>query len=236
MIGVIVPAHNEEHGIAACLTSIRYAARCAGLAGEEVEIVVALDRCSDATAAITASHGVTTITLDAGCVGRARAAAASVAIARGARWLACTDADSRVPADWLSAQLRGDHDVFCGMVDVDDWNDRLPLKAAFDARHTPCDDHPHVHGANLGISVRMYQRCGGFPPLAVHEDVALVEALVAGGARIARRAHPRVLTSARRQARAPDGFAAYLLQLDLMLRAQATAIAVGCTGEGPAPA
>jgi len=36
------------------------------------------------------------------------------------------------------------------------------------------DDHPHVHGANLGFSADLYRRWGAFLPLAVHEDVALV--------------------------------------------------------------
>ncbi|UYB51271.1 hypothetical protein OCJ37_14885 [Xanthomonas sp. AM6] len=40
------------------------------------------------------------------------------------------------------------------------------------------DDHPHLHGANLGFSADLYGRCGAFLPLAAPEDVSLVEAMV----------------------------------------------------------
>jgi hypothetical protein len=67
-----------------------------------------------------------------------------------------------------------------------------------------------VHGANLGLTPDAYRATGGFPPRATGEDVALVAALDRTGLRVLRdRAHP-VVTSARTEGRAPDGFAAHL--------------------------
>jgi hypothetical protein len=68
----------------------------------------------------------------------------------------------------------------------------------------------HIHGANLGVSADAYVRAGGFKPLAFDEDIALVNALKATGARIAWSAAPRVRTSARLDSRACNGFGDYL--------------------------
>lgn len=215
MIGVLVPAHNEQALIGDCLRSIQAAARCPALAGERVEIVVALDRCSDATAAICAALGVRTVALDAHCVGRARAMAAQALLDAGARWLASTDADSQVPADWLSAQVTMGADAFMGTVRVSDWLDFAPrVRAVFLAGEQHVDGHPHVHGANLGLSAAAYRAVGGFAALAAHEDRALLDALEGGGFSVARRAAPAVVTSARRDARAREGFGDYLLALE----------------------
>lgn len=209
MIGVIVPARNEEALIGACLSSIRAAASMLG--SEDVCTFVALDRCVDGTAGIAAAFGAHTVIVSDGNVGRARAAAAEYALRCGARWIASTDADSRVPADWLVGQLASAADAFVGTVDVDDKEYRdMALAARFRATQHHCDGHPHVHGANLGVAALWYRRCGGFSPLPAHEDVVFVRSLEAAGAAIARLAHPRVLTSTRRIARAGQGFASYL--------------------------
>ncbi len=118
VIGVLVPAHNEADSIARCLQSIRVAALHPGLGGEAVEVMVALDACTDATGIICRQHQVGSVQLDARCVGVARAAAAAELLGRGARWLASTDADSEVPPEWLAAQVQGSCDAFCGLVDI----------------------------------------------------------------------------------------------------------------------
>ena len=102
------------------------------------------------------------------------------------------------------------------------------------ATHTPGVANGHVHGANLGVATAAYLACGGFRPLAAHEDVALVRDLEAIGARIVRRAAPVVLTSARRAARAQDGFADYLLSLEARLRAVAASPEAGAALTGVA--
>lgn len=215
MIGVIVPAHNEETLIAACLNSVRIAASSELLSGETVKVFVALDRCQDNTGRIATALGAELVAGD-GNVGVARAAAARAAISAGARWIASTDADSRVPPDWLCAQLACGADAFCGVVSVQNWEDYGPrVQTAFHAGAVHRQGHPHVHGANLGVNAEWYDRSGGFLPLPAHEDVALINALVAVRARIARLPQPAVFTSARRNARASDGFGDYLRQLEL---------------------
>lgn len=215
MIGVLVPAHNEQALIGDCLRSIQHAAGHPALQGEPVEIVVALDSCSDGTAAICHALGVRTVALEARCVGQARRAAADLLLQSGARWLASTDADSRVPPDWLAAQLACGADVFCGTVRVSDWLDFAPrVRAAFLAGEHYEDGHPHVHGANVGLRADAYRAVGGFPALAAHEDRGLLDALERAGYTIARKANPAVTTSARRDARARQGFGDYLLAIE----------------------
>lgn len=218
MIAVLVPAHDEETLIGDCMVSIRRAAAAYERCGESVCVVVALDRCSDRTGEIARAHGAATVCLDAANVGRARAVAADHAIALGARWLATTDADTVVPTDWLTAQLASGADAYCGVVAVRDWGDYAPgVARTFDRLQQSHDGHPHVHGANMGVRVDAYQRCGGFRPMRCNEDVALIDALLASGARVARRGDPRVYTSARRHARAAGGFSDYLKALESQL-------------------
>lgn len=214
MIGIVIPAHDEASLIEACLEAALAAARHPDLDGEAVEILVVLDTCSDDTADIVSRFPVEAVSLSVRNVGAARAAGARQLLARGARWLAFTDADSRVADDWLAQQLRQGADVVCGTVAVSDWSDHLLhaelLEQHFFRTYNDADGHRHIHGANLGVSAQAYRSVGGFRPLVSSEDVALVEALQQAGARIAWSAAPRVHTSARRLARAPAGFAAAL--------------------------
>lgn len=66
MIAVTIPAHNEADLIGKCLQSILAAAAHPHLAGERVEIHVALDRCSDGTGTIARAHGARTVTTSGG--------------------------------------------------------------------------------------------------------------------------------------------------------------------------
>lgn len=215
MIGVIVPAHDEEEHIGETLAALTLAARHPGLADEPVVVVVVLDSCSDATGDIAEASGVETLAVEARNVGRARAAGASLLLERGARWLAFTDADTRVSPDWLVRQLELDADAVCGSIGVDDWSAHGAqagfIRDHFAVTYHDVDGHRHIHGANLGVSAAAYLRAGGFLPLACSEDVALVEALQTSGARIAWSAAPRVTTSARANARARGGFGDTLL-------------------------
>lgn len=214
MIAVIVPAHNEEAHIAACLQSLAAASACPDLANEPVLIIVVLDDCSDATHRIAAALGVHTVDCVARNVGMARAIGAQMALAAGARWLAFTDADSEVAPNWIAQQLCQQADAVCGTVQVRDWGahgDRV--REQFDALYQDCDGHRHIHGANLGVTAQAYSEVGGFEPLATGEDVALVHRLQERGLSIAWTATTRVTTSARKQFRAPAGFGAALLQL-----------------------
>lgn len=215
MLGIVIPAHNEEATIATCVASAVLAARHPALREEPVEIIVALDSCSDATGILAARAGAATVSVRARNVGVARAVGAEAALARGARWLAFTDADTRVAPDWLVEQLALEADAVCGTVGVSDWSPHGEhaglLHAHFLETYTDLDGHRHIHGANLGVSAQAYRRVGGFRHLACSEDVAFVNALEASGARIAWSARPRVDTSARRDARASGGFADALM-------------------------
>ena len=215
MIGVVIPAHDEAGHIAAAVRSVFAAAADPALRGEAVELVVVLDDCADATGPIARGLGARTLAVARRNVGAARAAGAQALLERGARWLGFTDADTRVSEGWLASQLALGADCVCGVVSVDDWSPH-GAQAGFLERHFartyhPRDGHRHIHGANLGVSAAAYNRAGGFQPLACGEDVALVHALRATGAVIAWSAAPRVVTSARLDARARGGFGDTLL-------------------------
>lgn len=210
-IGVIVPAHDEEALIARCLASIEAAVGTPAVAPLPIHVIVVCDACTDRTLEIVEAMGHTAISCDARNVGIARALGAEAALARGADWLAFTDADTVVCREWLSAQIALRSDVVCGTIGVDDWDVYGDaMRCSFERTYTDQDGHRHIHGANLGISARAYRSVGGFAHLANSEDVAIVGALEAAGARIAWSAAPRVTTSARAVFRATAGFGATL--------------------------
>ncbi|MER7923152.1 glycosyltransferase [Streptomyces sp. NPDC096057] len=224
-VAVVVPAHNEEHRIGACLRSVRRAA--AEVAPLPVVTVVAADACTDATAVVAARAGAHVVRLEHRTVGVARAAGTAHALhllAGTGRdvWLAMTDADTTVPDTWLTDQIdwaRQGYDVVLGTVRLAGGSRRLT--ALHDARYfrtRPAGagepwSHPHVHGANLGLSATAYLRAGGFAALPTGEDRDLVARLAAQGHRIARTDRHPVRTAARLRGRAPDGLADLLAAL-----------------------
>lgn len=215
MIGIVVPAHDEEVLIEDCVQSLIKAATHPDLAQEAVRIIVVLDDCRDRTGMLARSLGVHTIDVRLKNVGFARQAGAKVALGHGARWLAFTDADSVVAPDWLASQLALNADAVCGTVAVEDWGaygERMHRH--FQLTYTDADGHAHIHGANLGVSAAAYATAGGFLGLKTAEDVALVEALRASGAKIAWSRSPRVITSVRPNFKAPDGFGATLARIE----------------------
>ena len=80
-----------------------------------------------------------------------------------------------------------------------------PSWPAWRATRVPGRPNGHVHGANLGVRADAYLRAGGFPDRPAHEDVDLVAALVASGARVVATDACDVLTSGRLVGRAPGG-------------------------------
>ncbi len=223
-VAVVVPARNEERRIGTALAAIEAATLTLAAAhpAVTVRVVVVLDRCTDGTAAVlTRFPGVLAVPSTAGMVGAARSTGVLAALAEPGvvverTWIATTDADSRVPADWLRHHVeiaREGADLLLGTV----LPDPAELTAeAYDAwlEHNPqLDDHPYVHGANLGVRADRYLRVGGFRRVREHEDVLLATAVRASGAVVASPgAHP-VLTSARAAGRTPGGFAGYLAEL-----------------------
>ena len=223
-VAVIVPAHDEEELIAACLESIEATARHAESDGCQVRIYVVCDACTDRTVHLAARARVTVLEVCERNVGAARAYGAARAIADGAQWLAFTDADTRVSKSWLVSQLATRSEVVCGTVAVDDWGIYGEAMSAHFARtYDDRDGHRHVHGANLGVCAAAYVRAGGFAPLENEEDVHLVKALTSIGASIAWTAAPRVTTSARVEFRATAGFGATLANVASMARMASSA-------------
>jgi len=166
MIGVVIPAHNEEQHLGQALQALDQARHDPALEGESVQVVVVLDSCTDGTASVAARHGAATLVVEARNVGSARAHGATHMLAAGARWLAFTDADTAVSQTWLSAQLALDADAVCGSIGVADWSvhgaHAAWLDTHFQATYTDRDGHRHIHGANLGVSAQAYLRAGGF--------------------------------------------------------------------------
>ncbi len=225
-IAILIPARNEQLLLPRCLRSVAEA--CAALPPSvTTDIILVADCCTDRTAALAreilgsggsnSSSGIV-VCAEAGSVGAARALAAGTALARSpvapARcWLANTDADCEVPPDWLLLQLhfaaRGFRAI-AGIIDVDHF---LEHDAVVEERFRltypiyPDGTHPHVHGANLGVRADAYLQAGGWPALATAEDHDLWRRLEAHRHPRLSEASLRVLTSGRREGRAPNGFA-----------------------------
>ena len=222
-IAVLIPARNEEQLLPRCLHSIQRARQAIGQ-GFTTDLIVVADRSTDRTEELAneliGTSGRVTSTM-AGAVGSARALAASLALSRREGdlrhcWLANTDADCVVPEDWLSLQLslaqRG-HTVVAGIVDVDSYEEHCSVvQQMFRETYLLHADgtHPHVHGANFGVRADAYLRAGGWAPKATAEDHDLWQRLHRAGERRISDTRLKVLTSGRRNGRAPMGFAAAL--------------------------
>lgn len=218
---VVIPARNERAKLPSCLRAVLTAALCAPI---PVTIVVVLDDCDDGSGELAGGYGpdVHFISLDAHNVGAARAVGFAYArLLWGGQsecWYATTDADSQVDPDWLVHQLGLGADMVLGVVRVIDWQQHDAEVAdrylrSYAGPPGQDGDHEHIHGANMGFSARAYWRVGGFRSLSSGEDVDLVERFEAAGYGIHRDTELSVITSARTQARAPQGFADHLRQL-----------------------
>lgn len=219
-IDVVVPVHDEEVLLESCLDALEAAAQVAPV---PVTLTVVLDDCSDASESLARGRADVVHVTERN-VGAARAAGVAHALNRhspgspGDRWIATTDADSRVPVTWLADHLRlaiaGAH-VVAGLVEVDDWTGWAPsTRAEYLSGYSPAAGHRHVHGANLGLSASVYRALGGFEPVSADEDVRLVRRAEAAGLVVAWSGSAPVTTSARRVSRAPGGFAGHLARTE----------------------
>jgi glycosyltransferase involved in cell wall biosynthesis len=214
---VVVPAHNERDHLPGCLRALASAARCMSV---PVRGVVVLDKCDDGSHEFAGRFGpdVHFVSVEEGNVGAARAAGFTHARDHWPiedTWYATTDADSTVTANWLRQMTSVDADMVLGVVSASVWR-HLPAEVArryLRAYQSKGPGHDHVHGANMGFDAHAYWQVGGFRALATGEDVDLVERFEAAGLRIHRDAALSVATSARRDGRAPRGFAHHLRAL-----------------------
>ena len=99
-ISLIIPAHNEAAFLPACLEA---AAEAAHRSNVLIEVIVVLNRCTDATEEIARSHGCVIVCEDAKNLSMIRNA--GVAAASGEICVTC-DADSRMHPDSLLEILR----------------------------------------------------------------------------------------------------------------------------------
>ena len=217
-IGIVIPAHNEAMTIAKCLASVRTAIEQLPSTIKAYPLVV-LDNCTDNTQSIVKAAGIDYLCCDYQCVGRVRDIGIRHAITNGAAWIACTDADSVVTVDWLAQQIEHiSHqptDMICGVVQVDSWARLTPqTRKDYIAHYQDRMGHHHIHGANLSFSSEAYLAVGGFAFIPCHEDVDLVSRFEAQSYGITWSNRVRVMTSSRLQARATEGFAAFLTRLE----------------------
>jgi hypothetical protein len=233
VVGVVVPVHNEEELLGESLAAIREACAPIVRVGIPCRAVIVLDHCVDASGEISRNwagelqrtggrlQAIVHRSTGAG-VGSARRTGSSALLRQLSGtdprhiWLATTDADSRVPKNWLTVQVAAHEcgaDIWSGRVEVEDWSHHeLHTEGrwhrAYDREESP------IHGASLGFNGRAYLRSGGFSRLHSGEDRALHEAIVAQGGRAFEGSDAKVITSGRKQARAPLGFAWVLSSLD----------------------
>ena len=238
---IAVPVRNEGERIAACIKAIDAQT---GLAPGRLGLVLFLNNCTDDTAAIVeALRPGLSIPLrvlhvvhagaHAGWARRSAMdeAAAWIEAGPGTGTLLTTDADSRVPPDWVArnlAALDAGADAVAGRVELAPEEAALlppslpargRLEDAYDALitevetildpdpHDPWPCHRTTIGASLGVRLHAYRQVGGMPEIPLGEDGAFVAALLQHGFRVR---HPRdvlVTISARLTGRAPGGVA-----------------------------
>lgn len=216
---VVIPAHDEQQLVGACLDAVSVAVeRAESDAAIRCRVVMVLDDCTDDTAEIVAGYRfVQVLEVERRNVGAAREHGVRWALGRSSDvaglWIANTDADSAVPSHWITHQVelaRAGADVIVGSVRPFGEELSPAQYAAWLRRETADPARIHVHGANLGVRADAYLATGGFDPHPEHEDVMLVERMIAAGFSVTATDGCRVDTSARLHGRTPGGFAAHL--------------------------
>lgn len=238
---IAVPVRNEEERILACLRAIDAQT---GLEPGSLGLVLFLNNCTDRTEEIVAATvpslsipvRVLTETFAAAHAGWARRRAMDAA----ADWLGetrpggiilSTDADSRVPPDWVARNwtaIRAGADAVAGRVELDaaeaallppslpargrleDHYDALITEA--EARidpdpHDPWPCHRTAIGATLAVTRAAYRMVGGMPEIPLGEDGAFIARLIEHGLRVRHATEVCVTISARLAGRAPGGVA-----------------------------
>jgi Glycosyl transferase family 2 len=236
-VGLVLPVHDEERLLPAALAALERAIDDVPDAhSESIDVVVVLDGCTDRSQEIAeewcrrvlrvpGKWHIDILETDVKCVGEARRLGCQALLDRWSEippediWLMTTDADSEVPRDWVTAQLqlrRTGCQVWAGPVAVRDWSDRAPGTADAWLRRYAAEALP-VHGANFGIDAHTYLAAGGFPGQSTAEDRDLFDRAVAIGAAVRSDPMVQVITSSRRVARAPEGFARALTSIESTL-------------------
>ncbi len=223
-MGVVVPAQNEESTIGKCIESILASLAVAGV--RNAWLVVVADTCTDRTVEVARRalepRGASgpcgeVIEIGARSAGAARRAGAArvldhfIDVDPAQLWLANTDADTHVTANWINVQLSlADSGLtgVAGIVRLDAGGSAAAYKIHLATYETdPDGTHPHVHGANLSMRADAYLDVGGWSGLSLAEDHCLWGRLRHRGWRVSSAVTSVVITSPRLQGRAPGGFA-----------------------------
>jgi rSAM/selenodomain-associated transferase 2 len=172
-LGIVIPALNRAASLNRTLEAITGTALAAGWA-----IVVVDGGSTDGTLAVAGRHGVRAISAPQGR-GRQLAAGAEAAIQSGAEWLFFLHADSIPERGWreilaaFMAEPANRDRAGYGRLAFDDPSPaarRLEAMVAWRCRRfgLPYGDQ------GLLIHRNLYRSAGGFPPIDLMEDVALV--------------------------------------------------------------
>ncbi|MEV6100564.1 glycosyltransferase [Nocardia sp. NPDC051981] len=198
---VIVPAYNEEHGIAGTLSAL------AGQQDRDFTLLVVDNNSTDATVKVVRDFAdahpglrVEVITEPRKGTGAAADTGMRHAIAAGATRLARTDADCLPAPDW-TARIRAAFDSGLRLISgqliprTDEGvrlRDRTIILVALEVaslfgKFRPGNRDPRylgpyvmTPGCNMAITAELYEAAGGFPRTAIeelHEDRALVNAV-----------------------------------------------------------
>jgi glycosyltransferase involved in cell wall biosynthesis len=235
---IAIPVRNEIERIEACLRAIDVQV---GLAPGSLGLVLFLNNCTDGTDALV-TRLVPTLSIPvrvesedfsgahAGWA-RRRAMDAAAAWLGDAGIILSTDADSRVPPNWVArnrAAIEAGADAVAGRVELDaaeaallppslpargrleDIYDALITEA--EARidpdpHDPWPCHRTAIGATLAVTREAYRAVGGMPEIPLGEDGAFIARLIEHGLRVRHATDVCVTISARLTGRAPGGVA-----------------------------
>lgn len=192
-VSVLVAARNEEAHIGRCIAALQRQ----DYPHEKLEIVVANDQSSDATAAVTRAFAESDPRIvpldvpppDGALQGKAHALHYAVLEARG-DLLLVTDADCAPPPRWVMAMAGCFSDpvagMVCGVTTVEhstvssavqalDWLLLLTIASAASRIGLPLT----AMGNNMAFRRRAYMDIGGYPalPFSVTEDYALFQAI-----------------------------------------------------------
>ena len=230
---VVMPARNEQDLIASSLHAL---AAQIGISPYEYEVLLVLDRCTDATAdrarEVADDHpSLRLYLLDGPGLGSGHARRAGMdaacerltGLGRPAGLIASTDADTIVAPDWLHVQLeateRGARAIG-GRIELGPGS--LPPSVArwhrergryrhqkllADPDQLGATEHWQFSGASLALTVETYARVGGLEPRATLEDEGLEQVLREEHIPIERLLSVRATTSSRLDGRASEGLA-----------------------------
>ena len=233
---VVVPARDEEELVASCLRAL---AAQSDIDPHHYEVLLVLDRCTDATATrameVATTHPRFRLHLldgpglgsgHARRVGMEAACERLTGLGRPQGLIASTDADTIVAHDWLSAQLDatqrgaraigGRIELGGGSLppDVVRWHaDRDGIrhqKILSDPDSLGAAEHWQFSGASLALTAETYAEVGGLKPTATLEDEGLEQVLREQRIPIERLLSVRATTSSRLRGRADRGLASDL--------------------------